>query len=317
MDPAAPDALTEQQFFATSADGTRVPYFVLAPRGLARHGRHAALLYGYGGFEVSLTPSYAAVLGATWLDRAAMAAAGARALDADASVATLYVVANVRGGGEFGPAWHQAALRAHRHRAYDDFIAVADDLVARGFTSPSRLAIRGGSNGGLLVGNVLTRRPSLCAAVVCAVPLLDMRRYHRLLAGASWQAEYGCADDADDWRFLQRYSAYHQIDPATAARRGGGGGDGYPALLMTTSTRDDRVHPYHARAFVKRLRDAAAANAAAPEAAAAAAAAAVGRGDVFYFENLEGGHGGAADHAQQAALTALYLGFLARALLSA
>jgi prolyl oligopeptidase len=292
-----------------------VPYFVLAPRGLARHGRHAALLYGYGGFEVSLTPSYAAVLGATWLDRAAMAAAGARALDADASVATLYVVANVRGGGEFGPAWHQAALRAHRHRAHDDFVAVAEDLVARGFTSPSRLAIRGGSNGGLLVGNVLTRRPALCAAVVCAVPLLDMRRYHRLLAGASWQAEYGCADDADDWRFLQRYSAYHQIDPATAAARR------YPALLVTTSTRDDRVHPYHARAFVKRLRDASAAAPEDPEAAGAApgaaGAAAVGRGDVFYFENLEGGHGGAADHAQQAALTALYLGFLARVLLAA
>lgn len=215
----------------------------------------------------------------------------------------MYVVANIRGGGEFGPTWHQAALREHRHRAYEDFIAVAEDIIARRITSSDCLAIRGGSNGGLLVGNAMTLRPDLFAAVCCAVPLLDMKTYHTLLAGASWMAEYGNPDVVDDWAFLQKYSAYHQIDPAVILRKQ------YPALLMTTSTRDDRVHPYHARCFVKRLIDPD--NKYQPPVEGSTANSnqlpgpvsrnlKIRRGEVLYYENIEGGHGGAADNKQQA-----------------
>lgn len=256
--------LVSFQAEATSADGTTVPYFCICREDAPRDGSTPTLLYGYGGFEISQTPNYAALMGAGWLERGGC-----------------YVVANIRGGGEFGPTWHQAALRENRQRAYDDFIAVAEDLIARRITSAKRLGIRGGSNGGLLVGNMMVQRPDLFGAVVCAVPLLDMKRYSHLLAGASWMAEYG-NPDTDDWEFLQRYSPYHNLDPAMD----------YPALLMTTSTKDDRVHPYHARCFVKRLQE-------------------MDKGEkVFYYENIEGGHGGAADAKQSAYVFSLYSDFL-------
>jgi prolyl oligopeptidase len=260
-----------EQFFATSADGTRVPYFVVWPRGVdLQHpadGSTPTLLYGYGGFEISLQPWYPGSYGNAWLERGGV-----------------LVVANIRGGGEFGPTWHQAALKENRQRSYDDFIAVAEDLVARRITSPRRLGIEGGSNGGLLVGAALTQRPELFRAVVCSVPLLDMRRYHRLLAGASWMAEYGDPDVPEEWAFISRYSPYQNLRPGTA----------YPDVLFTTSTRDDRVHPGHARKMAARMLE-------------------LGQ-PVLYFENIEGGHGGAADNPQRAFMQALEMSFLWRSL---
>lgn len=259
--PAFFDAagLTVTQHAATSLDGTRVPYFLLTP---GTPGPRPTLLYGYGGFEVPLVPGYSPGLGRAWLARG-----GA------------YAVANIRGGGEFGPAWHQAALREHRHLAYEDFEAVARDLVARGVATPGTLGVQGGSNGGLLTGNMLTRSPELFGAVVIQVPLADMRRYHLLLAGASWMAEYGDPDDPEQWAWLQRYSPYHRVSSVA-----------YPPVLITTSTRDDRVHPGHARKLAARLAEVGA--------------------DVTYYENVEGGHGGAADNAQAAHMAALVYEFL-------
>jgi prolyl oligopeptidase len=193
------------------------------------------------------------------------------------------VLANIRGGGEFGPDWHKAALKEKRHKAYEDFIAVAEDLVNRGVVTSQHLAARGGSNGGLLMGNMFTLRPDLFKAVVCAVPLLDMRRFSVLLAGASWMAEYGDPNTSDWDAFLKKHSSLHQLDPT--------GKTDYPKLLLTTSMKDDRVHPYHARAFCKRLGE-------------------IGAQDVFYYENVEGGHAGAADSKQQAYVTVLYIKFL-------
>lgn len=255
--------LAVSQHFATSADGTRVPYFEVARADLAPDGTAPTLLYGYGGFEISLLPSYSGGLGRAWLERGGV-----------------YVVANIRGGGEYGPRWHQAALKEHRHRAYEDFAAVAEDLVARGVTAPRHLGIQGGSNGGLLTGNMLVRRPELFGAVVIQVPLLDMRRYSRLLAGASWMAEYGDPDDPAQWEFVRTFSPYHLLEPDRD----------YPPVLLTTSTRDDRVHPGHARKLAARLRE-------------------WGK-DVTYYENVEGGHGGAADNAQAAYMSALAYRFL-------
>jgi prolyl oligopeptidase len=268
--PALFDAagLEVSQRFATSADGTAVPYFVVARAGLAQDGDNPTLLYGYGGFEIALTPSYSAAVGRGWLSRGGV-----------------YVVANIRGGGEFGPRWHQAALKANRHRAYEDFAAVARDLVATGITRRERLGIQGGSNGGLLVGNMLTGYPELFGAVVCQVPLLDMRRYHELLAGASWMAEYGDPDDPADWAFMRTFSPYHNVRADTE----------YPPLLLTTSTRDDRVHPAHARKMTALMT--------------------AQDHDVLYYENIEGGHGGAADNRQQAYMQALAYTFLAQRLM--
>ncbi len=251
------------QYFATSRDGTRVPYFMVAPKTMNLDGSNPTLLYGYGGFEVSLTPNYAPLMGRGWL-----------------SAGGVYVVANIRGGGEYGPAWHQAALRENRMRAYEDFAAVADDLVERGVTKPRRLGIQGGSNGGLLMGNMLTHYPEKFGAVLCQVPLLDMKRYHRLLAGASWMAEYGDPDDPEQWTFIRTFSPYQNVDAEAD----------YPPVLFTTSTRDDRVHPGHARKMM-------------------ASMAAQGH-DVHYYENIEGGHGGAADNAQLAHMQALGYRFL-------
>jgi prolyl oligopeptidase len=253
--------LSARQYFATSLDGTQVPYFVI--------GRFAGpgptLLTGYGGFEVSRTPLYSGAIGRGWLARGGT-----------------YVVANIRGGGEYGPAWHDAALQEKRPRAYEDFAAVAADLVERGITTKEQLGAEGGSNGGLLMGVMLTRYPELFGAIVCNVPLLDMRRYHLLLAGASWIAEYGDPDDPADWAFLSGYSPYQNVQP----------GRPYPPVLLATSTRDDRVHPGHARKMVARLRE-------------------LGY-DVAYYENVEGGHGAAADNAQLAFKTALSLEFFWR-----
>jgi len=255
-----------QQLFATSADGTRIPYFVAGPEGTGR-GRPPAAVWmtGYGGFQASMTASYSGMIGQTWLTQGGV-----------------YVLVNLRGGGEYGPAWHQAALREKRPRVYEDFEAVAQDLVARGITTPAQLGISGGSNGGLLVGNLLVRNPQLYGAVVCQVPLLDMRRYHKLLAGASWVAEYGDPDVPEDWEFIKTFSPYHLAER----------GRDYPPLLLTTSTRDDRVHPGHARKFMARLSD-------------------LGY-DVSYWENIEGGHGGAADATQAAVMWGLTLTFLHR-----
>jgi prolyl oligopeptidase len=250
------------QQFATSKDGTRVPYFIVSKKNLVRNGKNPTLLYGYGGFEVSLTPNYSAGVGRAWLSQGGV-----------------YVVANIRGGGEYGPRWHQAALKADRNKAYEDFAAVAEDLIARKITMSKHLGIQGGSNGGLLMGNMTVMYPQLFGAVVCQVPLLDMKRYHKLLAGASWMAEYG-NPDTDDWSFLKAYSPYQNVRKDVR----------YPPVLFTTSTRDDRVHPGHARKMMARMQE---------------------QGhDVTYYENIEGGHGGAANNAQSATMSALAFTFL-------
>jgi prolyl oligopeptidase len=259
----AGDGLAVSQHEAVSQDGTKIPYFLVARKDLVCDGSNPTLLYGYGGFEVSLAPEYKAAVGAAWLEQGGV-----------------HVVANIRGGGEFGPRWHQAALKANRHRAYEDFIAVAEDLVRRKITSPAHLGIQGGSNGGLLMGNMLTRRPDLFGAVVCQVPLLDMQRYHLLLAGASWMEEYGDPDDPAEWAFIRTFSPYHNLRDDVR----------YPPTLIMTSTRDDRVHPGHARKMAAKMLDA--------------------KQDVLYYENIEGGHGGAADNAQRARMNALAFAFL-------
>lgn len=247
-----------EQHFAISKDGTRIPYTVVTPPGFVADSSAPAILAGYGGFEVSYLPGYAAVMGATWV--------------AEGGV---YAVANIRGGGEYGPRWHAAALKDKRHKAYEDFAAVAADLVARGYTSAERLGCWGGSNGGLLMGNMLTQYPDHFGAIVCKVPLLDMRRFHTLLAGASWVAEYGDPDDPAQWEFMRTFSAYHLFDPQAD----------YPPIFFTTSTKDDRVHPAHARTLAYRML-------------------AAGK-DVTYHENIEGGHGGSSTNAQAARVQAM------------
>lgn len=274
------NGLVELQFEAISEDGTSIPYFMIHRRDIKYDGTNPTLVYGYGGFEISLLPAYGAITGAGWLENGG-----------------IYVSANIRGGGEFGPTYHQAALRENRKLAYDDFIAVVKDVIAKKITSSSRVGIRGGSNGGLLMGNMINREPTLFGAVCCAVPLLDMKIYHRLLAGASWVGEYGCSETGDEWSFLSKYSAYHNIDYTTAATT-------YPPLLMTTSTRDDRVHPYHARSFVKRLLELK------DEARHKQSGASAVPDNVYYYENIEGGHGGASNNRDQAYMMALYINFL-------
>jgi prolyl oligopeptidase len=266
------NGLRLDQRFAVSKDGTRIPYFIVIPTGPRASGPKPTLLYGYGGFDISMRSAYSGGIGRAWLARGGV-----------------YVLANIRGGGEYGPAWHTSAIRENKQRSYDDFIAVAEDLIKTGVTTPAQLGIRGGSNGGLLVGAVMTQRPDLFGAVVCQVPLLDMRRYHRLLAGASWMAEYGNPDREEDWAFISRYSPYHQVPPAS-----GEGARKLPPVLLVTSTRDDRVHPGHARKMAARLSE---------------------RGQpVLYWENIEGGHSGAADNGQRAKMQAMEYTFLWRQL---
>ena len=257
--------LEVSQYFATSDDGTAVPYFVVGQKNSQDPG--PTLLGGYGGFEVAQTPGYGGVLGRLWLTGGGT-----------------YVLANIRGGGEYGPGWHTQAMREGRHRVAEDFAAVARDLVARGISTVGQLGAQGGSNGGLLMGIMATKYPELFGALVCQVPLLDMKRFHLLLAGASWVAEYGDPDNPDDWAFISEYSPYQNISAETR----------YPALLVTTSTRDDRVHPGHARKMTAALEEAG--------------------HPVWYYENIEGGHAGAADNAQAAFKSALSFSFLTQAL---
>jgi prolyl oligopeptidase len=261
------NGLRVEQHEAVSKDGTRIPYFQIGRKLLPADGSTPTLLYGYGGFEIPLVPGYDPVSGAAWLEKG-----------------HVLVIANIRGGGEFGPAWHQAALKEKRPRAYEDFIAVAEDLIARKVTSPAHLGIKGGSNGGLLMGNMYTLRPDLFGVVVCQVPLLDMRRFNKLLAGASWMGEYGDPDKPEEWAFIRGFSPYHNVAKDRE----------HPPILITTSTRDDRVHPGHARKMTALLES-------------------LGK-DVLSYENIEGGHGGAADNRQKAFMDALGWTFLERKL---
>jgi prolyl oligopeptidase len=267
--PARFDAagLLAEQREATSRDGTKVPYFLVRREAMAFDGSNPTLLYGYGGFRSSLTPWYSGVTGKAWLERG-----GA------------FVIANIRGGGEFGPLWHQAALRENRQRSFDDFIAVAEDLIRLGVTSSAQLGIQGGSNGGLLVGAVFVQRPELFNAVLCEVPLLDMLRYHKLLAGASWMEEYGDPEDPAMREAIAKYSPFQNVKKGVK----------YPEVFFLTSTKDDRVHPGHARRMVARMRK---------------------QGHpVLYYENTEGGHGGAANLEQRILWSALEFTYLWRQL---
>ena len=257
------EGMRVEQRFATSKDGTRVPYFVVWPRAARADGSNPTLLYGYGGFEQSMVPWYSGGFGSAWYAQGGV-----------------LVVANIRGGGEYGPAWHQAAIKATRQNSHDDFAAVAEDLIAAKITSPRHLGIEGGSGGGLLVGAVMLQRPELFNAVVSQVPLLDMRRYHKLLAGASWMAEYGDPDKPEEWAWISKYSPYQNVRRDMKL----------PRVLFTTSTRDDRVHPGHARKMAARMAE----QGHAP----------------LYYENIEGGHGAAADNPQRADMLALEFAFL-------
>lgn len=261
------DGIEATQYFAASKDGTKVPYFQVSRRGLVLDGTAPTVLNGYGGFEISMTPGYDATSGAAWLERGGV-----------------FVMANIRGGGEYGPPWHQAALKTNRQRAYDDFAAIAEDLIKRKVTSTPKLGIIGGSNGGLLMGVMLTQRPDLFGAIVCQVPLLDMKRYHKLLAGASWMEEYGDPDKPDEWAALAKFSPYHNVKAGVK----------YPRTLFMTSTRDDRVHPGHARKMVAKLLE--------------------NNADLLYYENIEGGHGGAANNEQRAYMFSLAYVFFAKQL---
>lgn len=252
-----------EQFMAKSTDGTQIPYFVIRSRNMAYNSANPTLLYGYGGFEVSLEPFYSASIGQSWLENGGV-----------------YVLANIRGGGEYGPAWHQAGLKEKRQHVYDDFHAIAQDLITKKITSSKNLGIKGGSNGGLLMGVAFTQRPDLYNAVVCQVPLLDMQRYNKLLAGASWMGEYGNPDVPEEWAFISKYSPYHNLKKGVT----------YPEVFFTTSTRDDRVHPAHARKMVAKMLD-------------------MGY-PVYYYENMEGGHAGSSTNEQYAHAAAMEYAYL-------
>ena len=252
-----------EQRFVTSKDGTKVPYFIVWPQHAMADGRNPTVLYGYGGFEISLNPWYSGSVGRGWHQRGGV-----------------YVVANIRGGGEYGPAWHQAAVKQNKQRSYEDFIAVAEDLIATRVTSPAHLGIQGGSNGGLLVGAVMVQRPELFNAVVCQVPLLDMRRYNKLLAGASWIGEYGDPDKPEEWDWLKTYSAYHNVKA----------GQPYPPILIATTRRDDRVHPGHARKMAAKLQ-------------------AMGY-EAWFYEPEAGGHGYGKDNKERAGFEVIGFRFL-------
>jgi prolyl oligopeptidase len=256
-------SMVSEQFFATSKDGTKVPYFVVRNKDIELDGTNPTLLYGYGGFEIPLNPAYSATRGKLWLENGGV-----------------YVLSNIRGGGEYGPKWHQAGLKTERQRIYDDFIAVAESLIEKGITSPEHLGVEGGSNGGLLTGVMTTQRPDLINAAIIAVPLLDMERFHLLLAGASWMGEYGDPDKPVEGAFLRQISPYHNLREDVD----------YPEVFLVTSTKDDRVHPGHARKFAKRMED---------------------QGhDFLYYENIDGGHSAAAnlkETANRLALQHVYL----------
>ncbi len=257
------EGMKVQQYEAQSKDGTMIPYFLVTPRGFQADGKNPTMLYGYGGFEISMRPRYSGTTGRAWVERGGV-----------------YVLANIRGGGEFGPKWHKGAVQENHQHNFDDFIAVAEDLIQRKITSPRHLGIVGGSQGGLLVGGTFVQRPELFEAVVCQVPLLDMKRFNKLLAGASWMAEYG-NPDTEDWdNFMKFWSPYQNLD----AKKD------YPKVFFTTSTRDDRVHPGHARKMVRWFVD--------------------HDKPVYYFENTEGGHAGAANQNQRAYMWSLTYAYL-------
>jgi prolyl oligopeptidase len=257
------EGMSVTQHETTSRDGTKIPYFLVTPAGFEADGAAPVLLYGYGGFEISQLPRYSGVLGKAWLERGGV-----------------YAVANTRGGGEFGPGWHQAALKQNRIKSFEDFIAVADNLVARKIASPRHLGIMGGSQGGLLVGGAFALRPDLFQAVVSQVPLADMRRYHKLLAGASWMSEYGDPDVPEEWAYIQTWSPYHLLRKDA----------GYPRVFFWTTFRDDRVHPAHARKMAAKMLD-------------------LGY-PVYYYENTEGGHGSGSVNRQRAYTRALEYAYL-------
>lgn len=272
----ASDVVVEQRF-ATSADGTRVPYFIMGRKDVLAAGNAPTVQYGYGGFLVPVLPVYyedpsrpqhGALAGRLWVSRGGV-----------------LVLSNIRGGAEYGPRWHEAALKEHRQRSFDDFIAISEHLIATGVTTPDRLGAIGRSNGGLLMGAVMTQRPELYAAIVNGVPLFDMQRYHKLLAGASWMGEYGNPDDPEEWAHISRYSPYQKLEA----------GRPYPKVFFYTSTKDDRVHPGHARKAVARLAE-------------------LGY-ESFYYENIEGGHGGTANQEQLAHRIALEYAYLMRMLM--
>lgn len=251
------------QHFVKSLDGTMVPYFLIHKKGLSLNSKNPTILYGYGGFEVSMKPWFSNMMGRVWLDKGGV-----------------YVLGNIRGGGEYGPSWHQAALKDKRDRAYEDFFAIAEDLIAKNITAPKHLGAMGGSNGGLLMGVCFTRRPELFSAINCGVPLLDMHRYHKLLAGNSWVAEYGNPDDEVDGSYIRKLSPYHNIDERQK---------NYPQIYINTSTKDDRVHPGHARKFGAKLEEF--------------------NIPFHYQENINGGHAGFANLTELAFLRALDYAF--------
>ncbi|WP_313814798.1 prolyl oligopeptidase family serine peptidase [Glutamicibacter sp.] len=264
------------QHFAASKDGTRVPYFQVSVKDLELDGQNPVLMDGYGGFQHSMTPGYAPAMGAGWLSR--ISEAGRR---------PVYVMTNIRGGGEYGPRWHRAALRENRHRAYEDFAAIAEDLVARGVTSRKHLAATGRSNGGLLMGNMIAGFPQLFGAISCGVPLLDMQRYTQLAAGHSWIAEYGDPEIPEDWQFLRTFSPVHRLTDQPHPI------DDYPAALIWTTTSDDRVGPSQARIMAAKMMD-------------------LGVGNVRYHEPEGGGHAGATDNESTARMLATSYEFLWR-----
>ena len=260
VSPARFDASkhTIEQLEAVSKDGTRIPYFLVRPKTMKRDGSTPTLLYGYGGFEVSQVPGYSGPMGALWLEQG-----------------NAYVVANLRGGGEFGPGWHQAAQGANKQRTWDDFIAVAEDLIKRNITSPRRLGVVGGSQGGLLVGTAITQRPELFNAAIVQVPLFDMLNYHKLSAGSSWIGEYGDPNIPEQRKWLEAYSPLQKLTP----------GRTYPTPFILTSTKDDRVHPAHGRKAAARLAE-------------------LGQ-PYYYYENIDGGHSAAANLKESARRLAL------------
>lgn len=268
--PARFDASTHvvEQFEATSTDGTKIPYFVVRPKGVKYDGTAPTLLYAYGGFQASMTPAYSGVMGKLWLERGGT-----------------YVVANIRGGGEFGPAWHNAGLKENRQKVYDDFFAVSQDLITRKITSPRRLGIMGGSNGGLLMGVALTQRPELYNAIVVQVPLFDMIRYTQIGAGASWVGEYGDPAIPSERAVIAKYDPYSNLKA----------GQKYPEVFIETSTKDDRVHPAHARKAAARLEE-------------------LGY-PVLYYENIDGGHAASANLAETARRQALEYIYLSKKLM--
>ncbi len=266
-----------EQRFATSADGTKVPYFIMGQDAVLKQGNAPTVQYGYGGFLASILPSYyedpsrpqhGALAGLMWVKRGGV-----------------LVLSNIRGGSEYGPRWHEAALKENRQRSFDDFIAISEDLIETGVTSPEKLGIIGRSNGGLLMGAMLTQRPDLYAAIDIGVPLFDMKRYNKLLAGASWMGEYGNPDIPEEWAYISEYSPYQNLKADA----------GYPKVLLYTSTKDDRVHPGHARKAAAKLAD-------------------LGY-DFYYYENIEGGHGGTANQDQLAYRTALEYIYFVRQLM--